>query len=135
VHAFAVHHGHTGTIVSKAVIKVPVIVGEHEMQTIPDIVGADVPSYGRVGDKFKVDTIAVPADPVINDQHVFAFPAVDPIGGIDFIGSVSHEAVVGYGGVASVLAVDPEEAVLEEIIPDQYMLCIQYPQCSDIFIA
>jgi len=97
-HFFGIHDSHTGSVVAEYIMLIHVIIGEHEVQTIPDIFLTSVIPDGGGGYKFKIDAIAVTGDPVMINQGIPAFPQMNTI----------TRQLFGAGGSG------------DEIVPDSY---------------
>ena len=64
------------------------------MKAVPGIIVAFIVLYGGMGHKFEIDPIPVPADIVINDQHIFTLPAMDAIGGSYFVRGIGLKSII-----------------------------------------
>jgi hypothetical protein len=64
-----IHHSYTGAIITKRIILVGVIIGKHEMKTIPDIVFTQVVMDKGVGDKFEINAVTMSLNMVIFYQY------------------------------------------------------------------
>ena len=87
----AVHDGHAGAIVAEDIVVVLVMAGEHKVQPVAYIVVTGIAGDFRFRHEFEVDAVPVSADRVLQDLQAVAFPAMNAIGGIDFVFRVGNE--------------------------------------------
>jgi hypothetical protein len=73
--------------------------GEHKMQPVTGIIKTIILLNERIGHKFKINTIPVAGNAVADNPHAVAFPAMDPVSGLDFIGSIGVQLVTDYAAI------------------------------------
>lgn len=134
-HVFGEHHGNTGAVSFKPVLFVAVVVGEHEVEAVPQVIMTSIVHNIGVGHKFKIDAIAMATDLVVDDLHTVAFPAMDTIGGSKLGLGVGAERIATDQAIVGMLAVDAEKSIIQFIVADNNISGVGDPDCCDIIVT
>src|SRR5574343_364763 len=69
----------------------------------------------RVGNKFKINTIAVPGNIVVYDQQTITLPTVNTIAYLLFFGTISFDDVVFDDTISTILHIDPKKIIFQSV--------------------
>ena len=112
------HHRDAGAVVPEDVALVVAAVGVHEVEPVPQVVGADVVTHVRLAGEFEVDPVAMSGDVVADDRDLSRVPEVNSVPRRRITHVRRVQRIVLHQAVRSLLQVDPEEGIIDDVVGD-----------------
>ena len=94
------------------------------MQSITHVVERSVAPDDRIVYKLKIYTVPVARNAVGNDSHAVALPAMNAITALLFLFAMRSQHIVFDSTVNTMLCVDTEEGIIQNVIPYNHIPAI-----------
>ena len=106
------HDGNTSTIILENIADIGIIMREHKMQAITDVVLAYISPDNWIGNKLKINSVAVTANLVGYNPHAVALPAMYAIAVLKLWIAGRMNLVICNGAVHSILGIDAKKIIV-----------------------
>jgi hypothetical protein len=78
----------------ESIVEVTIVVGKHEVDSIPQVMGTQVAVHFAVRHKFKIDPVPMAINDIIVNENMVRFPNMDTVAGTGFRTRLTIDPVI-----------------------------------------
>src|SRR5690606_2679973 len=120
-------------IISKRVGFIRIVVGEHKMQPVTQVILGNIIGYGRMVNELEINSVTVADDYIVCNFDILTLPSMNSVAGLLLFRRMSRNFIVFNYTVCPVLNIDSEEIIIEYVILDSNVVLVIHFDSTRVF--